>query len=108
LILGFLQYFISKISAEKARSVQVNLSSKEFREFVLHVEERKTRFLAFLKNHQHINVTIRHEIVPQSGAKNGKSLNMMPPAKNRNLISRYDQVLVHHAIGDYFTARPVR
>lgn len=99
--LGFLKYLISEVSAEKTRGMQVNFPAKQLGEFVLHIEECETRLPAFLKIHQNINVTLRSEIIPQSGAENSQPLDMMPPAKICNLISRYDQVFVHCTIRNY-------
>ena len=82
--------------------MQIDLPTKQFGEFVLHIEKRKSRVHTFLELDQHVNITIRTEIFPQSGAKNGKSPNVMPPAKIRNFIFRYNQALVHHPTGNYF------
>ena len=82
--------------------MQIDLPTKQFGEFVLHIEKRKSRFHTFLELDQNVNVTIRAEVIPQSGAKNGEPPNVMPPAKIRNFIFRYNQVLVHHPTGNYF------
>ena len=51
--------------------MELYLAPQDFREFLFHAEKGKTGDMTWLEFHQHVNITITPEIIPQHGAEKG-------------------------------------
>src|SRR4051794_33936718 len=84
--LGFRQDLIAEVRAEETGCVQIHLPAQNPRELLLHRKEREAGHVTGLEFHQDVDVALRPEIVPENGAEERQSADVVVAAEIDDLL----------------------
>jgi hypothetical protein len=80
--LGASQDFVTDPAIEELGRDEIHTpATKESRELVLQPNETESRNMPGLELHEHVDVAIGAEVVPQDGAEEGESPDVVAPAE---------------------------
>jgi hypothetical protein len=72
---------LAEVSAEKARSVQIDPAAENPRQLLLHREKGEPWSVPGLEFNQHVHVAVGAKVVSQNGAEQCELADAMPPTK---------------------------
>jgi len=66
--------------------MEIHRAAEESGQFLLHPEKGQPGRLSGSKFHEHVDVTLAVEVIPQNRAKDGEAQNRVTPAENGQLL----------------------
>src|SRR6266849_10601542 len=83
---GFGLHALTEVGTEPLQGVEIDLAPKEIRQLLLHAEERETRNVVRIELDQHVDVTVRAEVVAQDRPEQRELTDVVATAEVRDLV----------------------